>query len=192
VAENRAAEVDPRVERTRTAVLDATLQIVTELGVERTCIEMVAERSGVARSTIYRHWEGKPQLVMDALEDLRSRAEVAPTGDDEADLRAHLQDFGAVLRSPVSRVLADLMAVSDRDPELARLHRNLVRRKRARSLELVRRLQDADRLDPEVDTELLGDTVVGTLLYRRFSLDRPMSAVEIDRHLDEFLRRFAP
>jgi AcrR family transcriptional regulator len=152
----------------------------------------VAERSGVARSTIYRHWEGKPQLVMDALEDLRSRAEVSPTGDDEADLRAHLQDFGSVLRSPVSRVLADLMAVSDRDPELGRLHRNLVRRKRARSLELVGHLQAAGRLDPDLDTELLGDTIVGTLLYRRFSMDEPMSATEIDHHLDEVFRRFAP
>jgi AcrR family transcriptional regulator len=192
MTDQRPAAVDPRVERTRTAVLDATLQLLAELGVERTCIEMVAERSGVARSTIYRHWEGKPQLVMDALADIRSRAEVAPTGDDAADLRAHLQDFGSVLRSPVSRVLADLMAVSDRDPELGRLHRNMVRRKRARSVELVRRLQTAGRFDPALDPELLADTIVGTLVYRRFSMDEPMSAAEVDHHLDGVFRSFAP
>jgi AcrR family transcriptional regulator len=193
VTDQRAASpLDPRVERTRAAVLRATRDLLTELGVERTCIELVAERSGVARSTIYRHWEGKPQLVMDALEDLRSTEELAPNGDDEADLRALLQDFGEALRAPESSMLADLMAVSDRDAELGRLHRGFIRRKRARSLELIGRLQAAGRLDPSLDTDYLGDLVAGALVYRRFSLGEPMTPDQIDAHVDEVLRRLAP
>jgi AcrR family transcriptional regulator len=187
-----ASTMDPRVERTRAAVLQATRDLLIELGVERTCIEMVAERSGVARSTVYRHWEGKPQLVMDALEDLRHQDDLVPTGDPEADLRALLQDFGAALRAPESSMLADLMAVSDRDAELGRLHRGFIRRKRARSLELIGRLQEAGRMDPSLDTDYLGELVAGALVYRRFSLGEPMTPDQIDAHVDEVLRRLAP
>lgn len=187
-----ASTMDPRVERTRAAVLQATRDLLIELGVERTCIEMVAERSGVARSTVYRHWEGKPQLVMDALEDLRSTDDLVPTGDAEDDLRALVQDFGAVLRAPGSSMLADLMAVSDRDAELGRLHRGFIRRKRDRALELIGRLQVAGRLDPSLDTGYLGELVAGPLVYRRFSLGEPMTADQIDAHVDEVLRRLAP
>jgi TetR/AcrR family transcriptional regulator, regulator of autoinduction and epiphytic fitness len=49
------ATTDPRVERSRTAVLDAAAGLLLEGGVPALTVEAVVERSGVARSTIYRH-----------------------------------------------------------------------------------------------------------------------------------------
>ncbi len=184
--------MDPRVERTRAAVLGATRDLLVEIGVERTCIELVAERSGVARSTIYRHWDNKPQLVMDALEALRSPDAPAPVGDAESDLRALIRDFGAALRAPTSNILGDLQAAAGRDPELARVHRDFIRRKRARALGVIERLQDEGRLDPALDVSYLGEVASGPLVYRRFSLGDPMTEVEIDHHLDEVFHRFGP
>jgi AcrR family transcriptional regulator len=184
--------IDPRVERTRSVVLAATRDLLAEVGVDRTCIELVAERSGVARSTIYRHWENKPVLVMDALEKMRLPDDDDLSGDDEADVRRCLAELGEVLRAPNSSILADLAAATDRDPELAALHRNYVERKRGRVLRLIGRLQDADRLDPSLEPGYVADLAAGPLFYRRFNVGTPMSADEVDAHLDELLRRLAP
>ena len=51
-----------RSERARQAVLDATADLVAEVGVERTTIDEIANRSGVAKTTIYRHFASKEVL----------------------------------------------------------------------------------------------------------------------------------
>jgi AcrR family transcriptional regulator len=59
-------ELDPRVERTRKVVLAAAIDELIEVGFERLTIDSVAERSGVARSTIYRNWCDRPTLLIEA------------------------------------------------------------------------------------------------------------------------------
>ena len=59
--------MDPRVIRSRTAVIAATLDLLAERGITATTIEAVAERSGVAKTTIYRQWDGQAALVLDAI-----------------------------------------------------------------------------------------------------------------------------
>jgi AcrR family transcriptional regulator len=188
-----AVERDPRVERTRSLVLGATRDLLSEVGVDRTCIELVAERSGVARSTIYRHWDNKPELVMDALAHLKSEEpEAEPTGEPEADLRAMVRELGGVLRRPESNIMADLIAAAGRDAELAEVHRSFIQRKRTASIRLIRRLQDDGRIDPTLDAEYVAELAVGPVFHRRFNLGDAYTADEVERHLDELLRRLAP
>ena len=71
--------LDPRVARTRRVVLEATLDLLAESGYGAVTIEAVAARSGVAKSTIYRHWPGRVELILDAFHELK--APVAPPGD---------------------------------------------------------------------------------------------------------------
>ena len=54
---------DPRIERTRTAVLDAASDLLAEAGVVGFNVDAVARRSGVARTTIYRHWPDANELL---------------------------------------------------------------------------------------------------------------------------------
>ena len=53
-----------RSERARDEVLQATADLVAEVGLERTTIDEIAARSGVAKTTIYRHWPTKQALLM--------------------------------------------------------------------------------------------------------------------------------
>lgn len=183
---------DPRVERTRTVVLAATRQLLSEVGVERTTIENVAERSGVARSTIYRHWAGKPQLVMDSLADVRDGACLAMCADPVEALRNHLHELGQMLCTPFSSVLGDLMATAARDSELADLHHSFVAARRRATLERVAELRSMGRISDDVSLEWLVDLAVAPLIYRRFSVHEPMSAEQIDEHLDGLLALVAP
>ena len=66
-----AVAIDPRVERTRRVVLDATIELIVEGGFTAVTIEAVAARSGVAKSTIYRHWPGRVELMHAAFHELK-------------------------------------------------------------------------------------------------------------------------
>jgi AcrR family transcriptional regulator len=186
--------LDPRVERTRKVVMATARELLNEVGLERTSIEAIAERSGVARSTIYRHWPSTVALVMAALEEAKAEAEatVQSTGDDETDLRALLDGLGEALRSPQSNVLADIAAAAGRDPELAVLHREYLARRRATALRLIERLQASGRIRDDMPPTEVIDLVTGPLFYRRFHARQPMTAEEVVRHADRMFELLAP
>lgn len=186
--------VDPRVERTHAVVLEATRDLLNEVGLARTSIEAIAERSGVARSTIYRHWPSTAALVMAALEQAKAEAEsaVVPTGDDEADLRAALAGLGHALRSPMANLLADIAAAASRDAELAELHQQYLARRRATAERLIGRLQAAGRIREDLTASAVTDLVSGPIFYRCFQSRRPMSDDEIDELATLMFQVLAP
>src|SRR5262245_19919967 len=67
-----AVDVDPRVERSRRVILEAVLEELGEVGYGPMTIERVAARAGVGKSTVYRHWPGKLELVEDAFRTLKA------------------------------------------------------------------------------------------------------------------------
>jgi AcrR family transcriptional regulator len=174
--------------------METTRALLNEVGLERMSIEAVAERSGVARSTIYRHWPSTVGLVMAALEQAKSEAEAGllTSGDDETDLRALLDGLGEALRSPESNVIADIAAAAGRDPELAELHEQYLSRRRAAATRLIERLQDSGRLRDDIPVAEMVDMVAGPLFYRRFHAQRPMTAEQIQAHADRMFELLAP
>ena len=78
---------DPRVAHTRSVVLGATVEILAEEGFERLTVEAVAERSGVARSTIYRNWPERSDLLSDGFDQMCSFEEIPNLGSMDAELR---------------------------------------------------------------------------------------------------------
>lgn len=62
----------PRSEHADQAIIEAALDMFAESGIEGLCIEAVAARAGVGKSTIYRRWPGKEELLVDALATLKS------------------------------------------------------------------------------------------------------------------------
>src|SRR5262245_27283926 len=58
---------DPRVERSRKAILETTRQLLAEGSARALTVEAVAARSGVAKTTIYRRWRDKWELALDAV-----------------------------------------------------------------------------------------------------------------------------
>ena len=76
----------PRDTRLHAEILDATAELVQELGYEKTTMERVAGRTGVSRATLYRWWDGKGQLVIESLMEKRKHPPVAIPDDFDAGL----------------------------------------------------------------------------------------------------------
>ncbi|MDO8105643.1 TetR/AcrR family transcriptional regulator [Isoptericola sp. b441] len=96
---------DPRVVRSRAAVLAAATQLLATDGVAGTTIEAVAARSGVAKTTIYRHWPDQRALVRDAFGVALPMPAAPDTGTLAGDLLA--------LATGLARALADSPADAD-------------------------------------------------------------------------------
>lgn len=110
----------PRSEKAEQAILAATLKMIGEHGVAGTTIEGVAAEAGVGKTTIYRRWETKTELIVAAVSQLAPPAiEFPDTGSLESDLKllADLQRqrlAGTGLLTVAPRVLAESL----NDPEL--------------------------------------------------------------------------
>ena len=119
--------VDPRVARTRHDVLSAAREVLVEEGWERVTLGRVAERSGYARTTLYRHWPQRLDLLRDLISEEGRLTHISPTGVLRADLIAELEAFRMALATTgFGRMLVAVAHQARDDTELADL--NLVMR----------------------------------------------------------------
>src|SRR5260370_8491019 len=79
-------ELDARVRRSKETVLAVTHQMMSETGLSGVSIDEVSKRSGVAKTTIYRHWPSLADLLLEACSKLGSKPETPATGNLLSDL----------------------------------------------------------------------------------------------------------
>jgi len=175
--------VDPRITRSRRAVLDATLAELAARGYGGLTIDGVATRCGVARSTIYRLWPDRAALVADAIDALNEQPPPLPAGDETpreriATLVRHLAD--AMRSSPVAACLPALIDGAERDPTVRRLHHHYNDRRRAALVAAIAAAVETGDLRSDVDPELAAVAVAGAVVYRRLMTARPLRDDEVE------------
>jgi AcrR family transcriptional regulator len=179
---------DPRIARSRAAVLDATVALLGEVGHSGTTIEAIAERSGVAKTTIYRHWPNRAQLLVEAFDCAIDTIDVPDTGDLRADLVAVAESLATKLRDPAwSRLLVTLIDAAQCDEELAALSREFSHARRRVAQTVVERAIARGELDARVDADLVTQLVGGFLFYRRLILSDPADHDLVERAIDAVL-----
>lgn len=167
-----ASVLDPRVERSRELVLAATLDLLAEVGYGQLTIEAVSARSGVAKSTVYRHWPGKLELVTEAFDTMCKGADVLPSAGPVRDrLVAYLTEVarGAQYADDDNRAacLPALIEAAEHCPEVAAASRRLVEVRNAPIIMLLDEAVANGELPADVDTEMLCDALAGPILLRR-------------------------
>jgi AcrR family transcriptional regulator len=178
-----------RSARARAAVLQATVAELLEVGYARLRLESVAERAGVHRTTVYRRWPDRQDLVLEALLDQRDADVPVPdTGSLREDLRRLAHSIVRTLTSPVGAALARTMAAqSGPAPAIARFW--------AERLQLagviVARAVERGELPPGTDPQLLIEAMVGPLYLRLLYTARPLTPAYADQLVDLLLEGVA-
>ena len=158
----------PRVERSRAAILEATLALLAEEGVGGLTVDAVAARAGVGKATVYRHWASRAELILDAISTLLTDDEAIDHGSLREDLRAAYDRIGHVCGTGlVAQILPTLAEASSRDPELDGVHRDFVARRRRHLVAAIERAADRGELRPGLDPELVADLVAGPMFYKK-------------------------
>lgn len=117
--------IDPRIERTRARALDAAAAIIREGGVASCTMQRVSARTGISRSTLYRHWPEPTDLALAALEEIAGPpAGPAPatTGDLLTDLEHLATGLRAALAGPWGLTVAQLIGAAATDPAARAIH----------------------------------------------------------------------
>jgi AcrR family transcriptional regulator len=165
----------PRSAAADTAILAATREALVELGWSKLTLGDVATRAGVAKTTLYRRWAGKNELVVDAVAELFGELELPDRGSLAADIEGVVLQFAAILARPEAKSgLMAAVAESTRDDALReRIRASIVDPQKGLVLEGRARAQARGELPPETDpveaartVDLIFDVVAGAVVHR--------------------------
>lgn len=163
-----------RIDQLRDAIRNATIDLLREDGYSALSIEGVAQRAGVGKSTIYRWWDSRPDLVLDTIAHRVTVPAVRSTGNIRADLRAIIEAISdALLKTPLGNVLLALAADTPGDSDTATRVRELLRPRGDAMRTILSAAADRGDLPADVDEVMLIDICAGAILYRAHIALRP-------------------
>ncbi|MFD8594167.1 TetR/AcrR family transcriptional regulator [Kitasatospora sp. NPDC059646] len=182
----------PRSAAADLAILDATREALAELGWGGLTMGDVAQRAGVAKTTLYRRWPSKSELVVDAIASLFDQLECADHGSLQADIEAVVARFAELLTRPETQAaLLALFAEGTRDLQLRRRIRERIVQPQKVLVQLgLANAQARGEMDPGLDPatadeeiDIIFDTIAGTVEHRLLVSGEPVSP--------DWVRRFS-
>ena len=177
--------VDPRIRRTREAVLSTTLTLLAERGFAGISIDAIPKSSGVARTTIYRHWPSLGDIVHEASTTVSRPASIRHTDDPWDDICHLVHQLAESLRSSEwGRVMPSLVDAANRDDTIYNLQTLRSSQRRAVLESLVVRAQDAGQIASDADPGFVAELLSGPLFARQYISHLPLDDQFVDRLLD--------
>ena len=177
----------PRVEGERELELfDATLEILAEVGYDLLTMDAVAARAKASKATLYRRWNGKPELVVAAIMCRKGEAVVPDTGSLRGDLLASYCGSGGLNDPLAQSVHSAVIIAMGRDPEFAEVYRrDFIEPKIASSRAIYERARERGEVHPDTDLSILAPALAGIVLHRAFLLGEQVTPELVARVLDE-------
>jgi len=173
--ESGADKVDARIRRSQDRVLTATFELLGESGVSGFTVDEVARRSGVAKTTIYRHWPTREALVIDACSRITAEQEVPDTGSLEGDVTAIVANIAHLLGTARwASVLPSIVDVAEREPDFADIHSRIQHGHAAPLREVLERAAVRGELAQTADHSTMIAALLGPLFYRRWFSREPI------------------
>jgi len=164
----------PRREGADAQILETTLAVLEEKGYSDLTVDEVAERTKVAKTTIYRRWASKGALVAAAVATRVTPFIPPDTGTLEGDLLAVATRAYAILSGDLGRIFAGLIGESQLDPDLREILLTSTRQRRQIYEAVVKRGHDRGELAKDIDVELLVDMLVGAMWNRMLITRAPL------------------
>ncbi|MBF4462579.1 MULTISPECIES: TetR/AcrR family transcriptional regulator [unclassified Rathayibacter] len=160
-------------------ILVAALDVLAETGYEGMTIDMVAARAKAGKATVYRRWDSKAELVVEALACLKGTALTEAELPDTGTLRG---DMVSLIKAPAIedaerklRIMSGVVAMISQAPELADAVRSMLVEPRARANAiLLRRAIARGEIRADVDIETLSLLTPSMVAYRVLLLRKPV------------------
>jgi AcrR family transcriptional regulator len=179
----------PRSAEADEAILQAAIDDFVEHGWDGLTIEGVAARAGVSKTTIYRRYQCRIDLLLAAARRLaQERAAVPDTGTLRTDLVALVDAWlHMVATTRTGQAIPMMVAATAKHPELAAPFREFLAERRAGWRVAIDRGVDRGELASTVEPELVIDLLVGPLFYRAFVSHEPFDPDAVTRLVDSVL-----
>lgn len=157
----------PRSVESHQAMLLATLALLAEIGFDAMSIEAIAARAGVGKTTIYRRYASKEELVADAIENVREEVLIPNTGNLWDDIDALIENAAQITLSPLGRqTVAMIVSSASSNSQFAQIYWTKYLQPRRQAFAVVlERAKVRNEVQPEIDPDLVFDIMSGVMLY---------------------------
>jgi len=182
----------PRSAQAHKAILDATLELLAEEGFQGLSIEEVAARAGVGKTTIYRRWASKDELVIDAIHAVQVNLSMVDTGNFRNDLVTLFKTaYQSMMAHPLlGQLVLKILGEYQNNPEIFQVYFTQVLIPRFQQFRhMVEQAQARNEIRRDIDWTLVIDLVSGSLYFHwlitRFLVPSTSSADEwVEQMLD--------
>ena len=157
----------PRSTQSHQAMLQATLELLAEVGFEAMSIEAIAARARVGKTTIYRRYNGKEELVADAIESIREEVFIPNTGMLGSDIDVLIEHAAQITLSPLGRqTVAMIISSAASNSRFAQIYwtKYLQPRRQAFAI-VIERAKTRNEVQKDLDPGLIFDMMSGIMLY---------------------------
>ena len=182
----------PRSAQAHKAILDSTLELLAEEGFQGLSIEEVAARAGVGKTTIYRRWSSKEELVIDAIREVQINLSIVETGNFRNDLMTLFKNaYQSMMAYPLLGQLAlKFMGEYQTNPEIFQVFLTQVLIPRFQQFRhMVEQAQAREEIRRDIDWTLVIDLIGGSLYFHsiitRFLL--PSSSFSPDEWVEKLI-----
>jgi AcrR family transcriptional regulator len=162
--------------------------VLQDVGYDRLTMDAVALRARASKATLYRRWNSKLRLVIDALLTTKQAPVVPDTGSLRGDLLTMFCGLGGVTDHEAVGVFASVITAVGRDPEFAHAFRTeIIGPKIAASQEIWERAKARGELRPDADLSLLEPALAGIVLHRVFLMGEEPTDELVARVVDQII-----
>lgn len=174
----------PRSETTRRSILAATLFLLKKETVQSITIEAIARQAGVSKATIYRWWKSKASVVIDAfIENHLVHTPMQYDLDPAEALLRHWRALAEQYRGPAGRIVAQILAEGQSDPNILREFRQRFHYgRRAVVREVVEQIQKTHGMPEGVGSEFFMDLLYAAIYMRLLWGHAPIDEEFIETH----------
>ena len=165
----------PRDTGVEAKVLAAAAAAMGRGGYDGLSIDRVAEQAGVAKTTLYRRWPSKAELVVALIANLREDVPFEPSGDPRRDLTKLVTNVAVSLAATPATLIADLVAAAAREPRVGESVRALWAERHRAVTAVVAEAQQAGAVHRHVSPAVLVDQLIGPLYYRLLVTGEPLT-----------------
>jgi AcrR family transcriptional regulator len=157
----------PRSQESHQSILAATLELLGKVGFEAMSIEAIAKQAKVGKTTIYRRYSSKEELVADAIESIREDVVIPDTGNFGQDIDELIENAAKITLNPVGRqTIAMIISSASSNSQFAQIYwtKYLEPRRQAFAI-VVERAKARKEIKADLDSGLIFDTMSGIMLY---------------------------
>lgn len=157
----------PRSVESHQAILQATLDLLGEVGFNIMSIDAIAARAGVGKTTIYRRYSSKEELVASAIESLREEIVIPNTNSLWGDLDTLINNAAQMTLSPLGRqTVAMIISTASSNPQFAQIYWTKYLQPRRKAFAVVlKRAKIRGEIQGDIEPDLVFDTMSAIMLY---------------------------
>ncbi len=158
----------PRIEGAEILVLAAVADLLESHPVQLITMELVAERAGVSKITLYRRWPSRLAMLVDAmLERLSAVAPLDATRPPADAIRSHLSNLVKALQGPTGDIVRSVVGACVADPAMSgALRERYLGHRRDLATQIIERGQGDGSFSAAGSPEVLHDLLYGSVWYR--------------------------